>query len=154
MWESPKTILRNCKSFTFQRRLRKFTRRKPERPCKKKGTEKSRRERREKNGRLPAQMPASRVSKKPGGDERQERKDAVSGREDGNRGAGTTLASQQDWTGRRSSAFGGKSQCVDEQRKSCITYRLARYLFLFPPPPAMLFFHLSFDQRGQYGKCL
>ena len=27
------------------------------------------------------------------------------------------------------------------------------YLFLFPPPPAMLFFHLSSDQWGQHGKC-
>ena len=37
-------------------------------------------------------MPASRVPKKPGGNNRQERKDAVSGREDGNRGAGDKLA--------------------------------------------------------------
>ena len=41
-----------------------------------------------KHARLPAQMPASRVLNKFGGNERQERKDAVSGRKDGNRGAG------------------------------------------------------------------
>ena len=35
-----------------------------------------------KHARLPAQMPASRVSKNPGGNNRQERMDAVSGRED------------------------------------------------------------------------
>ena len=40
----------------------------------------------EDNARLLAQMPASSVSRKPGGNNRQERKDAVSGREDGNRG--------------------------------------------------------------------
>ena len=79
----------------------------------------------EDNARLLAQMPASRVPGKPGGNNRQERKDAVSGREDGNRGAGNTLARQQDWTERRSSAFGGKSQCVVEQRKSISSYRLA-----------------------------
>ena len=45
-----------------------------------------------KHARLPAQMPASRVPKKPGGNNRQERKDAVSGRQDGNRGAGGKTA--------------------------------------------------------------
>ena len=79
----------------------------------------------EDNARLLAQMPASHVSRKPGGNNRQERKDAVSGREDGNRGAGNTLTRQQDWTERRSSAFGGKSQCVVEQRKNSGSYRLA-----------------------------
>ena len=70
-------------------------------------------------------MPASRVKSKPGENNRQERKDAVSSREDGNRGAGNTLARQQDWTERRSSAFGGQSQCVVEQRESFNSYRLA-----------------------------
>ena len=65
------------------------------------------------------------VSRKPGGNNRQERKDAVSSREDGNRGAGSTLARQQDRTERRPSAFGGKPQCVVEQRKSSGSYRLA-----------------------------
>ena len=59
------------------------------------------------NARLLAQMPASRVSRKPGVNNSQERKDAVSGRKDGNRGAGNTLARQQNRTERRSSAFGG-----------------------------------------------
>ena len=44
-----------------------------------------------KHARLPAQVPASRVPKKPGGNERQERKDAVSGQEDGNQQAGDKL---------------------------------------------------------------
>ena len=70
------------------------------------------RRRNEDNARLLAQMPASRVPKTPGGNNRQERKDAVSGRKDGNRGAGNTLARQQDRTKRRSSAFGRKPQCV------------------------------------------
>ena len=70
-------------------------------------------------------MAPSRVSRKPGGNNRQERKDAVSGREDRNRGASNTLARQQDGTERRSSAFGGKSQRVVEQRKSIGSYRLA-----------------------------
>ena len=87
-------------------------------------------ERNEDNARLLAQMPASRVPKKPCGYGRQERKDAVSGQEDGNRGAGNTLARQQDRTERRSSAFSGKSQCVDEQRKSCISYRLTNFATL------------------------
>ena len=82
-------------------------------------------EKKEDNARLPAQRPASRVLKKHSGNERQERKDAVSGRKDGNRGAGNTLARQQDRTERKSSAFGGKSQCVVEQRKSCGNCRLA-----------------------------
>ena len=50
----------------------------------------------EDHARLPAQMPASRVLRNPGGNDRQERMDAVSGLEDGNRGAGNTLARQQD----------------------------------------------------------
>ena len=50
---------------------------------------------------------------------------AVSGRKDGNRGARNTLARQQNRTERRSSVFGGRPQCVDEQRKSCSSYRLA-----------------------------
>ena len=98
-------------------------------------------------------MPASRVSRKPGGNNRQERKDAVSSREDGNRGAGNTLARQQDWTERRSSAFGGKSQCVVEQRESisralsswhpCALRSILRRLepstgMLFCPPPRMV----------------
>ena len=66
-----------------------------------------------------------RVSRKPGGNNRQERKDAVSGRKDGNRGAGNTLARQQVRTGKRSFAIGGRPQCVVEQRKSCISYRMA-----------------------------
>ena len=79
----------------------------------------------EDNARLLAQMPASRVSRKPGGNNRQERMDAVSAsREDGNRGAGNKLARQPDWTERRSSAFGGKSQCAVEQRKSISSFRL------------------------------
>ena len=89
------------------------------------GTEKSRRKRRVKHARLPAQMPASRVLKKPSGNERQERKDAVSRRKDGNPGASNTMASQHNQTERRSSVFGGRPQCVDEQRKSCSSYRLA-----------------------------
>ena len=36
-------------------------------------------------------MPASRVSEKPGGNERQDRKDAVSGQEDGNHETGDKL---------------------------------------------------------------
>ena len=55
------------------------------------GAEKSRRKRREKHTRLPAQVPASRVSKNPGGNERQEREDAVSGPEDGNQETGDKL---------------------------------------------------------------
>ena len=54
-------------------------------------TEKSGRKRREKHARLPAHVPASRVPKKPGGNERQERKDAVSGQEDENQEAGDKL---------------------------------------------------------------
>ena len=48
------------------------------------GAEKSRKERRVKHARLPAQVPASRVSEKPGGNERQEWKDEVSCQEDRN----------------------------------------------------------------------
>ena len=77
------------------------------------------------NAQLLAQMPASRVSRKPGGNNRQERKDAVSGRDDGNRGANNAWARQQDRTERRSSAIGGRPQCVVEQRISCSSYRLA-----------------------------
>ena len=66
-----------------------------------------------------------RVSRKRGGNNRQERKDAVSGREDANRGADNTLAKQQDRTKRRSSTFGGKPQCVVEQHESCGSYCLA-----------------------------
>ena len=58
------------------------------------------------DARLLAQKPASRVSNKPSGNNRQERKDAVSSRKDGNRGAGNTLARQQDRTKRRSSTSG------------------------------------------------
>ena len=79
----------------------------------------------EDNARLLAQMPPSRESRKPGGNNRQERKDAVSGRENGKRGAGNTLARQQARTEKRSSAFGGKSQCVVQQRKSISSHRLA-----------------------------
>ena len=70
-------------------------------------------------------MPASRVLKKPGGNERQERKDAVSGRKDGNRGAGNTMARHQNRTEGRSSVFGGRPKRVDGQRESCSSYRLA-----------------------------
>ena len=56
------------------------------------GTE-NRGERREKHARLPAQVPAFRVSKKPGGNERQERKDAVSGQEDKNHETSDKLVS-------------------------------------------------------------
>ena len=94
------------------------------------GTEKSRRKRRVKHARLPAQMPASRVLKKPGGNERQERKDEVSDRKDGNRGASNTIVRQQNRTEKRSSVFGGRLQCVDEQRKSCSSYRLANVITL------------------------
>ena len=80
--------------------------------------------------RPPAQMPASRVPKKPSGNNRHERKDAVSGREGGKRGTGNTLARQQDWTERRSSAFGGIPQRVAEQRKSISSYRLANFTTL------------------------
>ena len=89
------------------------------------GAEKSRRKRRGKHARLPAQVSASRVPKEPSGNERQERKDAVSGRKDGNRAAGNTMARQQNWTERRSSVFGGRPQCVLDQRKSCGNHRLA-----------------------------
>ena len=75
------------------------------------------RRRNEDNARLLAQMPASRVPRKPGGNNRQERKDAVSHRKDGNRGAGNTLARQQDRTKRRSSAFGRRPQCVVEHHE-------------------------------------
>ena len=62
----------------------------------------------EDHARLPAQMPASRVPRNPGGNNRQERKDAVSGQKDGNRGADNTLARQQDRAKRRAFAFGRK----------------------------------------------
>ena len=55
------------------------------------GAQKSRTKKREKHARLPAQVPASRVSRKPRGNERQERKDAVSGQEDGNQETGDKL---------------------------------------------------------------
>ena len=48
------------------------------------GAEKSRKERREKHAQLPAQVPASRVSEKLGGNERQEWKDEESCQEDRN----------------------------------------------------------------------
>ena len=70
-------------------------------------------------------MPASRVLKKPGGNEIQERKDVVSARKDGNRGAGNTMARQQNRTEGRSSGFGERPQCVYEQRKSFGSHRLA-----------------------------
>ena len=41
-------------------------------------------------------MPASRVPKKPGGNERQERKDAVSGQEDGNHETGDKLEGRKE----------------------------------------------------------
>ena len=63
------------------------------------------------HARLPAQVPASRVSRNPGGNNRQERMDAVSGQKDGNRGADNAWARQQDRATRRSSAFGRKPQC-------------------------------------------
>ena len=44
------------------------------------------------HARLVAQLQASRVSRNPSGNYKQERMDAVSGQEDGNRGAGNTLA--------------------------------------------------------------
>ena len=58
--------------------------------------------RRGNHARLHSQMP-SRVLKKPGGNERQERKDVVSGRRDGNCGAGNTMGRQQNRTETRSS---------------------------------------------------
>ena len=73
-------------------------------------------------------MPASRVSRKPCDNNRQERKDAVSGRDCG--AAGNTLARQQDRTERRSSHLGGKPQCVVEQRKSIGSHRLANFATL------------------------
>ena len=48
-----------------------------------------------KHARLPAQTPASGVSKNPGGNKRQERMDAVSGREDGKHRADNAWARQQ-----------------------------------------------------------
>ena len=44
-------------------------------------------------------------SRSPGGNYRQEREDAVSGREDGNRGAGNTMARQQNRKEKGSSVF-------------------------------------------------
>ena len=123
MWESPKTILRNCKSFTFQRRLTRI--------CSmaawstlqtSTGTEKSRRK---KKGQTRTASCANASLPRAQETRWQQQTGAVSGRKDGNRGAGNTLAKQQDWTERRSSTFGGKSQCVEEQRKSCSSYRLA-----------------------------
>ena len=49
-----------------------------------------------KQARVPAQTPASRVSKNPGGNKRQERMDAVSGREDRRHRADNAWARQQD----------------------------------------------------------
>ena len=42
------------------------------------------------------------------------------------------MARQQDWTERRSSAFGGKSQCVVDQRKSFSSNRLANVTHHLP----------------------
>ena len=50
----------------------------------------------EDHARLPAQVPASRVPSNPGGNNRQERKDAVSGLKDGNHRADNAWARQQD----------------------------------------------------------
>ena len=61
----------------------------------------------------------------PGGNEGQERKDAVSGRKDGERGAGNTMAEQKNLARRISSVFGGRPQCADEQRKGSCNYCLA-----------------------------
>ena len=64
------------------------------------------------------------MPKKPFGSERQERKDAVSGRQDGNREAGDKLEDGKT-AKNRSSSFGRSPQCVIEQCKSCNSYRLA-----------------------------
>ena len=58
--------------------------------------------------RLPAQMPAFRVPRNPGGNNRQERKDAVSGLKDGNREADNAWARHQDRAKKGAFAFGRK----------------------------------------------
>ena len=84
----------------------------PRRPCKNQQEQKNRGERRGNTYGFLCKCQPPACPTTPGGNNRQERKDAVSGREDGNREASNTLARQQDRTERRSSAFGGKSQCI------------------------------------------
>ena len=81
--ENPKTISRIFRTFKFQQRLKDISRRLPEinghMPPRAEPIEENEKK---KHARLPAQMPASRVSKNPGGNNGQEWMDAVSGRED------------------------------------------------------------------------
>ena len=53
-------------------------------------------EKKEDHARLPAQVPASRVSRNPDGNNRQERTDAVSGLKDGKHRTDNALARHQD----------------------------------------------------------
>ena len=75
-------------------------------------------------------MPASRASKKPSGNERQERKDAVSGREDGNHEMGDKLEGRKAKRKGDHLSFGRRPQCVIEQRKSCSSCRLTNFATL------------------------
>ena len=89
---------RICRAITFPHRMKRHFSRLPERPCKDQ-QEQENREEREGETRTAscasASLPRAQEAR---GNNRQERKDAVSGREDGSREAGSTLARRQDWT--------------------------------------------------------
>ena len=102
----PKTILHNCNTFKLHQRLnRHFTTAARSHRAHVTMCRTNEEKEKEDHARLPAQMPASRVSRNPGGNNRQERKDAMSGQKDGNHRADNAWVRQQDRTKRRSLAF-------------------------------------------------
>ena len=90
-----------------------------------------RRKKEEEHARLPAQMSGSRVSRNPGGNNRQERMDAVSGLKDGKHRADNAWARQPRQKNKESTrVLRGKAQCVAKQHESSSSHRLAIFATL------------------------
>ena len=81
----------------------------------------------QKHARLPAQMPASRVSRNPGGNNRQEQMDAVSGQEDRRHRADNAWVRLQK---KKRANLQRKPECVAQQRESPGGHHLADFATL------------------------